>query len=55
MKNISVKINGRELTEFKPSISFMNNSFPKDSIITINGQKYKLLQDITIVAEQIED
>lgn len=55
MDNISVTINGLELTEIPQSISFITKSFPKGSILTYDGKKYKLLQDILLTAEQIED
>lgn len=55
MDNISVTINGQELTEFPQSISFVNESFPKGSIFKMDGKKYKLLQAFNLVAEQIED
>ena len=51
MDNISVTINGQELTEIPQSISFIT----KGSIITYYGKKYKLLQDMFFTAEQIED
>lgn len=55
MDNISVTINGQELTEIPQSFSFITESFPKGSIITYYGKKYKLLQDMFFTAEQIED
>lgn len=55
MDNISVTINGLELTEIPQSISFITKSFPKGSILTYDGKKYKLLQDMFFTAEQIED
>lgn len=55
MDNISVTINGQELTEIPQSISFVNKSFPKDSIIKLDGEKYRLVRGFILVAEQIED
>ena len=55
MDNISVTINGQELTEIPQSFSFITKSFPKGSIITYYGKKYKLLQDMFFTAEKIED
>lgn len=48
-------IDGHQVESNIPNISIIYHDFKIDSVIEINNRKYRLLEDLRIFAEQIED